>query len=311
MANRTALFNRAQPGGVFTITNIEQHPADVWFVGSTVTGATDGDGYGRNPDAPFATLDYAIGNCTASAGDVIYLLPGHAESLTGATSLTMDVAGVRVVGLGWGSLRPTFTLTTATAATWNITAANCTIENILIVGNFLNIAAAMTIGASAHYTTLKAIETRDTSAILGALIQISVAAGATDVAIDGYKHVTFTGGLTAPATNVILCAGAVDRFSLTNSRIYAHTSAAPVALSAAASKFVTINMVTLVNTDTSAGLGIAVHNSSTGFVDNVVSVNLKNNVVGVSGSGLSIGPRVNYSNAVNAYAGLFSYAVDS
>jgi len=66
-----------------------------------------------------------------------------------------------------------------------------------------------------------------------------------------------------------------------------------------------------VNTDTSAGLGIAAHNSTTGFVDNVVTVNLKDTVKGVTGTGLSIGPNVRYSNAVNAYAGLYSYAVDS
>ena len=306
---KTALFSQHQPGGVFTISDIEQHPGSIFFVNSA-TG-TDGAGYGQNPDAPVATLDYAIGLCTASKGDVIYVMPGHAENLTGATSLTMDVAGVSVIGLGKGSLRPTFSLTTATAATWNITAANCMVKNVVIVGNFLNVAAAVTIGASAHYTTLQSVETRDTSAVLGALIQISVAAGATDLTIDDYQHVTFTGGLTAAATNVILAAGAVDRFKLTNSRIYAHTSAAPVALSAAASKFVYINGVDLTNTDTSAGLGIAAHNSTTGFVDNVVTVNLKNAVAGVTGTGLSIGPNVRYSNAVNAYAGLYSYTIDS
>ena len=306
---RTALFSQHQPGGVFTISNLEQHPGSIFFVHSG-TG-TDGAGYGQNPDAPVATLDYAVGLCTASKGDVIYILPGHAENLVSATALTMDVAGVAVIGLGRGSLRPTFSLTTHVGATWNITAANCTVKNVVIVGNFLNVAAAVTIGAAAHYTTLQSVETRDTSAVLGALIQISVAAGATDVSIDDYQHVTFTGGLTAPATNVILCAGAADRFKLTRSRIYAHTSAAPVALAAAASKFVYINGVDLTNTDTSAGLGIAAHNSTTGFVDNVVTVNLKNGVAGVTGTGLSIGPRVNYSNAVNAYAGLFSYTIDS
>lgn len=306
----TKLFSRRQPGGFFVVTDRSQMPSGSVFWVHSGTG-TDGAGYGRNPDAPVATLDYAIGLCTANKGDVIYLMPGHAENLIGASSLTMDVAGVSVYGLGNGSLRPTFFLTTAVGATWNITAANCVVENVLIVGNFLNVAAAVTIGASAHYTTLRKVETRDTSAVLGALIQISIAAGATDMTIDDYQHVTFTGGLTAPATNVILAAGAADRFRLTNSRIYAHTSAAPVALAAAASKFINIDGLTLTNTDTSAGLGVAVHNSTTGFVNNVTAVNLKNNVAGVTGTGLSVGPFVNYSNAVGAYAGLFAYSIDS
>src|SRR5512138_1472506 len=101
---RTELFSRKQPGGVYTIEGIDKQPGAVFFVHSG-TG-TDGAGYGKNPDSPVATLDYAIGLCTASKGDVIYVLPGHAENLTTATSLTMDVAGVKVIGLGWGPLRP-------------------------------------------------------------------------------------------------------------------------------------------------------------------------------------------------------------
>lgn len=311
MGTRTALFSRNQPGGVFSIQDLQAHPGDIWFVDSGCTTGSDAAGYGKNPDKPFATLDYAIGNCTASNGDVIYLMPGHAESLTTATSLTMDVAGVKVIGLGWGSTRPTFTITTATTATWNVTAADCWIENVLIVGNFLNIAAAMTVAAGGDGLTLKNIETRDTSVILGALIQISIATTVTDVTIDGYKHIGVAGGLTAAATNVILGAGTADRLRLTNCEFHAHTSAAVVDFSADACAHVFVEGIRLLNTETSAGLGIAFHNSSTGFVDDVVTINLKNTVKGVTGTGLSIGPRVNYSNAVNAYAGLFSYTIDS
>jgi hypothetical protein len=225
--------------------------------------------------------------------------------------LVCDVAGQRIVGLGTGLRRPKVTLTTHVGATWNVTAADVYIENFLVVGNFLNIASAFTIAATADGLTLENIETRDTSAVLGALVQISIAALCTDVTINNYKHLTFAGGLTAAATNVILCAGAADRFRLTNSQIYAHTSAAPVALSAGASADIYINEVDLTNTDTSAGLGIACHNNTKGFVDNVVTVNLKDTVKGVTGTGLWIGPNVRYSNAAGAYAALYSYSADS
>jgi hypothetical protein len=221
------------------------------------------------------------------------------------------VAGQQVIGIGRGALVPKITLTTHVAATWNVSAANVYIENFQLVGNFLNIAAAMTVAATATGLTLKNVTTKDTSVILGALIQISLAALASDVTIDGYKHFGVAGGLTAPATNVIKAVGAADRFTLTNSVIRTHCSAAPVALSAAASADIYINEVDLLNTDTSAGLGIGAHNSTTGFVDNVVTVNLKNGVAGVTGTGLSIGPNVRYSNAVGAYAALYSYAADS
>lgn len=282
---------------------------NVRFVGSAVSGASDDDAHGKSPARPYATVDYAVGK--VGANGTIYVLPGHAENIASATGLVLDVAGVKVIGLGSGLQRPTLSLTAATTATISITAASVWLENLLIVGNFLNIAVAMTVAATANGLTLKNIETRDTSAILGALKQISIAALTTDVTIDGYKHYSFAGGLTAAATNVILCVGAADRFKLMNAEIHAHTSAAPVALSAAASKDVFISGVTLRNTETGAGLGIAAHNSTTGYVDNVVSVNLKDAVKGVTGTGLSIGPNVRYSNAVNAYAGLFCYTVDS
>lgn len=307
----TKLFSRKQPGGFFAVTDREFYPSGSIFYVHASTG-TDGAGYGRHPDAPVATLDYAVGLCTANKGDVIFLMPGHAENIASATALTLDVAGVRVVGLGYGTLRPTITITTAVDATWNITAANCWVENVLVVSQFANIASAMTVGALADGLTLKRMEFRNTSVILGALIQISIAAACADVTIDGLRFIEVAaGGLTAPATNVIVCAGAADRFTLLNSRIYCFCTAAPVALSAAASVDITLENIRLLNNETGAGLGIAAHNSTTGFVEDVTTVNLKNGVKGVTGTGLAVGARVNYSNAVNAYAGLFSYTVDS
>lgn len=300
-----------QSGGVPTLPG-GMTTGKVFFVGSTVAGALDAPANGSSPTLPFATLDYAIGKCTANQGDTIYLMPGHAENIASATGCVLDVAGVRVIGLGWGTKRPTLTITTATTATISITAANCYVENVLVVSNFLNIAAAITVGALADGLTLKNIECRNTSVILGALIQVSIAAACADVTIDGFKFFEVAAaGLTAPATNVILCAGAADRFALLNSRMYCFTTAAPVAVSAAASVDVTVENVRLLNNETGAGLGIAFHNSTTGFVEDITTVNLKNTVKGVTGTGLAIGARVNYSNALNAYAGLFSYTVDS
>jgi len=307
----TKLFVRHQPGGFFAVTDRENIPSGSVFWVHAGTG-TDGAGYGRNPDAPLATLDYAVGLCTANKGDVIYLMPGHAENIANGTGCVLDVAGVKVVGLGYGALRPTLSLITANTATISITAANCWVENVLVVSNYLSVAAAITLAATATGTTLKNVECRNTSVILGALIQVSIAALCSDVTIDGFRfNEIAAAGLTAPATNVILCVGAADRFRFVNSRIYCFCTAAPVALSAAASVDITIENIRLLNNETGAGLGIAAHNSSTGFVEDVTTVNLRNGVKGVTGTGLAVGARVNYSNAVNAYAGLFSYTIDS
>lgn len=130
---RTALFSRHQPGGVFTIDDLAEHPGNILFV-SSATGV-NGAGYGQSPDAPVATIDYAIGLCTANQGDVIYVLPGHAETIVAAAGIAVDVAGISIIGLGRGSLKPTITFGTSTAADINVSAANVLLRNLRLVNN--------------------------------------------------------------------------------------------------------------------------------------------------------------------------------
>ncbi len=129
----TPLFSRHQPGGVFTIQDMQDHPGSIFFVDGNHAAAEDSAGAGRSPDKPLATIDYAIGLCTANKGDVIYVMPGHTEAISAAGGIKMDVAGVSIVGLGWGSLKPTISLGTATTATFQVTAANCRISNLAFV----------------------------------------------------------------------------------------------------------------------------------------------------------------------------------
>ena len=132
MTNRTPLFNRAQPGGVYTISDIMAHPNNIWIVDSTHSKATDGVGYGRNPDEPFATLDYAISHPLVSTGDTILLMPGHAENLTADSDVDVDVSNLHIIGLGWGGCRPTFTAT-AIAGDFKLAASCGILENILFL----------------------------------------------------------------------------------------------------------------------------------------------------------------------------------
>lgn len=111
----------APVAGEFTTGN-------VWFVDS----GSGSDGYdGKSPKSPFATLDYAIGKCTATNGDLIYVMPGHAET---TTAIAVDVAGITIKGIGRGRARPTFTATTAASDLIDVTVANVAIENIRLVG---------------------------------------------------------------------------------------------------------------------------------------------------------------------------------
>jgi hypothetical protein len=148
-AKFSPLFARQQPGGVLTVAGIDETPGDVWFVDSAATGAGVTTGHGRSPHSPFATLAYAFSSDLVGSGDVVYVMPGHAEAVVAAGTITMDIPGVRVVGLGRGSSRPTFTFGTADTATWLITAANVSVENVLVTcTGALNFASAITVTAA-------------------------------------------------------------------------------------------------------------------------------------------------------------------
>lgn len=151
MGAKTEFFARSQPGGVYMFADESRTTGSIFFVHSG-TGI-DGAGYGRNPDSPLATIDYAISLCTDNKFDRIYVMPGHAETLTAAAGIDADKIGISIIGLGNGSNRPRITMGTADTVDIDIDAANITIQGIDFVANFLNIAAA--IDVNADYFTLR------------------------------------------------------------------------------------------------------------------------------------------------------------
>ena len=165
------------PGGFNNVTIrgvpiTQSHPGQVYWVSNatpTLPGQVGGsDGNPGTFNAPFGTLDYAVSSCTANRGDIIFIKPGHAETISSATALAFDVAGVAIVGLGAGTKRPTFTLDTAATTTIAVSADNVSISNCRIIGNFLSITSAFTVAAAAYFTIDNCSFT-DTSAILGFL----------------------------------------------------------------------------------------------------------------------------------------------
>jgi hypothetical protein len=117
------------PGGFANGVSIRNVPVLNTYGGNVfwVHSTSGSDGNKGTFDRPFATIDYAIGKCAASNGDIVMVKPGHAETL--AADITMDVIGVWVYGLGWGALRPTVTVG-AFDGTVAMTAANSAMSNI-------------------------------------------------------------------------------------------------------------------------------------------------------------------------------------
>ncbi len=144
-AGKSPLFVKKQPGGHLAIIDQSMTTGDVFFVHSG-TG-TDGAGYGRNPDAPFATIEFAVSQCTDSKADRIYVMPGHAEVVATVGALALDVIGIRVIGLGNGTIQPTITLTD-TASTITIGAASVTVENVNLVPGDDDVAVCFDVNAT-------------------------------------------------------------------------------------------------------------------------------------------------------------------
>lgn len=113
-------------GNIFT--------GNVFFVDSGSPTSSDEAGQGTKKTAPFSTLDFAVGQCTANNGDLIIVMPGHVETVIAAGGLDLDVAGITILGLGSGSDRPTVNFTTAVGADMDVDAANVTIGNVLFTG---------------------------------------------------------------------------------------------------------------------------------------------------------------------------------
>ena len=135
---------------------INTHPGKVfWLSDATTLQVRQRGGSDSNRgtyDSPFSTLAYAVTQCVANRGDVIMVKPGHTETISSATALTLSVAGVAIIGLGIGSNRPTFTLDTATTATINVTAANVAIKNCIFTANYADIVSFFTLTTAKNFT---------------------------------------------------------------------------------------------------------------------------------------------------------------
>lgn len=134
------------------------NPGNVYWVngsGATVAdavlpdkGISPSDGNPGTYLKPFRTIDYAIGKCKASRGDVIMVMPGTSETITTDGGIAVDVAGVAIVGLGAGTLRPKVVLDTAAAAAVTVSAANCTLHNLVFEASFADVTNAIDVTAT-------------------------------------------------------------------------------------------------------------------------------------------------------------------
>jgi hypothetical protein len=161
---------------------------NVFYVDSASEDAVDEVGAGLVPEYPFATLDYAVGSCTANNHDYIFLMPGHNENIADA-QIDLDVAGISVIGLGIGDQRPRFDFDHANASI-DIGADGVTLENVRLLPSITTILIGIDVEAGSTGTLLKNIEIMSGEDGAGAdefVLGVDLKAGASRTVIDGLK----------------------------------------------------------------------------------------------------------------------------
>jgi len=132
---------------------LQTHPGEVFWLNNSSVLAKGGVGGSDGNDGsyirPFGTLDYAVSRCTANRGDIVFIMPGHAEteSTVDAAIAQLDVAGVAVIGLGSGDLRPSFTVNDD-GNTFDISGANTILSNIRLVSSVVDVAVGFDVSAA-------------------------------------------------------------------------------------------------------------------------------------------------------------------
>ena len=239
----------------------------IFWVGNR-TGLPVGDG--STPEYPLSTVNAAFAKCVSGRGDIVYVLPGHAEVYTAANGWSSIVAGTKVIGLGTSTDRPSFTLN-ATAATIAIAVANVRIQNCVfrLAGDLGSTTAlTVTVGMPVTAAGLQILDCDinvavDTDQLCTDAITLSAVADDTTIA-----NCEIWGGTTGTVTSVITTTGAVDRLKLINNDIRACGTAQLLDLSNAA---ITDNLILgnqMQNKLATTTAVIKPHATSTGIVDN-------------------------------------------
>lgn len=215
------VYNKESGYGKYLLTRVANaETGKIFVVGKSGLAYRDMYSQVFTPDADgrvrfCATIAAAVALCTASGSDKIALMPGHTETISSATALTMSIAGVTVYSLGTGADRATITLDTATTATINVTAASVKFKNVIFIANFAGIASAFTTTTAKDFV-LENCEFRDTSVVLNFVAIVTTST--TTAAADGLSLVNCKRiGLGADSNTTIISAlGTNDRVSITD-----------------------------------------------------------------------------------------------
>jgi hypothetical protein len=294
--------------------------ANVWFVDNEHSDALNADDgvHGHSFEVPLSTINYAVSLCTDNQGDIILVAPGHTETIsdTGTASgtttdeLAIDKAGVSIIGLSRGSLRPTITLDGATdaAITFLAGSTDCLLKNFLIISDLADVAAAITLSATSDGTRIEDCEFRDGGAAKEMIYGIEIAAACSDVVIKSCRFFTTAGG--SSTLSAIFLTGAADRIVIEDCYFHGDWNTNGVidnATAASASMLIKNNV--LHNLDAATGKCIVCHASSTGVLVGNMAHGGLDGTSPFTVAGLA--PFENYVTNAEGASGIISPGVDS
>lgn len=187
---------------------IQTHPGKVFWVDNSSLGSGDVMKSGSNGNKgtfadPFSTVAYAVTQARASKGDIIFVKPGHAETIAASTAWG-GTAGVAIVGLGQGSNRPTFTFS-ATGSSVTVAGNNILLHNLLFISSID--AVVLVLNVSGADVTLSDIEYREDTQVQ-CTDCIGVATTGTRFKVAGFKYRAFDA--TAGSVSGIYLVGVAD-----------------------------------------------------------------------------------------------------
>ena len=214
----------------------------------------------------FTTIQAAVDAATDSRGDVIYVMPGHVETVIAAAGLSIDKVGVSIIGFGRGDSRPQINFTTVVGADMNVDAADVWIENIRFTGGIDALTGPIDVNAA--NLTLKNIETAD---VTGQATDFIVTdANADGLTIDGWVH---KGAAAAGADTAITIVGG-DYISIDNFNIDGNFAVAAIENVTTAAVNLNIgarSQGNLARTRNAADVIFTAVATTTGFVNNIFS----------------------------------------
>ena len=239
------------------------NPGEVFWVNSTAVLAKNGvrgsDSNKGTYRLPFATIDYAVGRCTANRGDIIMVMPGHSEAIDADSALDLDMAGVAVIGLGAGTDRPDLNFSTTTA-TVEMDAENCTLYNLTLTADVGAVVVGVNIDADGCTIDNCEFNFNETGDDFKTMIDCDDVSGFTLTNNKLYGEDNVAGAITG------LRLDTADQAVIKNNFFMAEWSTAAIKNEGAADVQLLIQDNVIYNADTTGGEVIDLDSASTGML---------------------------------------------